>query len=148
MVESLEGWVAANPLCTVLIGFGGTLILGFVLPKCVRSSINCAANEYLNDVGSAVVPPEIIGLIEQMFFAGSVAFLPPNALAGVLPAMMLWVAAKLAANWEHQKPRSRKIRGKSIRAVALSATSLGVALVGGLIARWGLFHLGLKYLKG
>lgn len=144
----VTNFVTAHPVWTVFIGFAVAGGVGSGLADRSKWFVNQMANAELENDARAAVPPWIIGCVEQTFFALAVALLPPTGLAGVLPAMMLWVAAKMAANWEQQRPRWRVTRGKSIRALAAGLASLGVALAGGLIARWGLFNLGLTYLRG
>lgn len=83
---------------------------------------------------SRMIPAKYIGYAEGMFFTLAVAF----QFSGVLIAMMLWVAAKLTVNWRWRAPRSQLNQFKALRSLIMSLTSLGFALVGGLIARWGL----------
>lgn len=113
----------------------GFLIIWYVDPllKWIGEKLDEQAAWYvsLEDDRDPVLDPKYIGRAERVFFTVAVAF----NLPGYLIAMMLWIAAKLAANWEHRDPRSDETRGNSIRALILSISSLGVALTVGLVLR-------------
>lgn len=78
------------------------------------------------------IPEWIVGTAERLFFTVAVAFSVP----GILPAMVLWLGAKMAANWG-ARPPARDVRTWRMRALILGVASLTFALLGGLFARWG-----------
>ena len=74
-----------------------------------------------------------MGLLERFFFTLAVAFNIP----GVGVAMLAWIAAKMAANWNNRKP-SVNITEDDLKSDRLSAlqggiTSMLFALPGGLV---------------
>ncbi len=74
-----------------------------------------------------------MGLLERFFFTLAVAFNIP----GVGVAMLAWIAAKMAANWNNRKP-SVNITEDDLKSDRLSAlqggiTSMFFALLGGLV---------------
>lgn len=77
-------------------------------------------------------PPWLTGLLERVFFTIAVAV---NA-AGVLSAMMAWLALKLAANWQMRDdiPMADKTNYKFSSIVA-GLLSMLIAYVAGLLIR-------------
>ena len=82
--------------------------------------------------GEKTVPPWLTGLIERLSFTVAVAF----NLAGTAPAMIGWIAVKMASHWT----RRHIEHGPGSRFLVFSALLAGLvsmffALLGGLIAR-------------
>lgn len=88
------------------------------------------------DEDPAVVEGKYIGRAERLFFTVVVAL----KLPGFLTAMMLWIGAKMAANW-HRQEDGREVRARSIGALILGISSLGMALLVGLGLRMAVIHL-------
>ena len=81
--------------------------------------------------GAKRVPPWLTGAIERSFFfvlvtAGSQA---------VAPAMIGWLALKLATNWNHPSWNTKtEVRTHALLGLLAGLVSLGFAYVGALIA--------------
>lgn len=78
------------------------------------------------------VPPELTGLIERLFFTVFVAF----NVVGVVPAMVGWMALKLATNWNlklWEATPSARLFGFS--ALLAGLLSMLFAFLGGLIVK-------------
>lgn len=80
---------------------------------------------------------EIVGKIERAFFALGAVFFP----AGVVPGAMLWATVKIAANWGARLRTRDESDWNPLLVCAMASlvgtlTSLGVALVGGLLIKW------------
>ena len=76
-----------------------------------------------------VVPMWVTGLLERSFFTVAVAFNVP----GTAVAMVAWLAAKMAANWNRQEHH----RLFAVSSLLAGLLSMSFALVGGLIVRGG-----------
>jgi MFS superfamily sulfate permease-like transporter len=80
------------------------------------------------------LPASVIGYLERTFFGLVIAF----EVSGAAVAMMAWIAAKLAANWnrwdEKEESARRKAIAYSISALLSGMVSMIFALVAGLIA--------------
>ena len=75
--------------------------------------------------------PIITGLLERIFFTLLVAF----DISGTGVAMMAWLGAKMAANWNRQSNNDHIVRVFSVTALQSGLVSLLFALLGGLICR-------------
>ena len=78
------------------------------------------------------VPPALTGLVERLFFSILVAV----QLPGVAPAMIAWIALKMASNWnrDNEDPNGRFHR---FAALLTGIISMLFALWGGLIIASG-----------
>ena len=74
------------------------------------------------------VPAWFLGVAERAFFTAAIAF----ELSGAAVAMMAWVALKMASYWTRGADDEIRSRGATAAAL-LGLTSMGFALVGGLI---------------
>ena len=94
-------------------------------------SENAAKQEYdklFNRLGS--VPGWMTGVLERAFFTFAVAVDPPAAIT----AMPVWLALKLAANWQRAQATEHS-RSAAFLAVAVGFVAMGFALLGGLTWR-------------
>jgi hypothetical protein len=81
---------------------------------------------------SKSVPPWITGVLERLFFCIAVAV---NA-SGVLPAMIAWLAVKLAANWQARSELEANTKvNYMFSALIAGLMSMLVALLGGIFIR-------------
>ena len=88
--------------------------------------------------GREGVPSWITGLVERTF-AFAVAF---ANVEGAYAVLIAWMTAKLALNWKRHpyklnKKEERKVRVYGISALLAGTLSLGIGVIGGLIARCG-----------
>ncbi|MBW2741223.1 MAG: hypothetical protein JRE64_20810 [Deltaproteobacteria bacterium] len=74
----------------------------------------------------------VTGLIERTFFTLIVAF----DVSGGAVAMMGWLGAKMAVNWNRQPGDSPINRAFSMTALQAGIVSLLFSLIGGLICKW------------
>ncbi len=92
----------------------------------------------LPSAGDAGVPAWLTGIVERAFFTFLVAF----GVQAVAPAMVGWLALKLASNWNHPAtPNKRTTRANAFLALLAGLISMGFAYVGGLIC-FGTIHVG------
>lgn len=75
--------------------------------------------------------PTITGIVERLFFTIVVAF----DLSGAAVAMIAWLGAKMAVNWNRLSGESSATRGFSMTAIQTGMVSLFFALIGGLVCR-------------
>lgn len=90
-----------------------------------------AMHDVTKPEGEKTVPPWLTGLIERLFFTVAVAF----NLTGTAPAMIGWIAVKMASHWTRQHVE----HGPDSRFLVFSALLAGLvsmffALLSGLIA--------------
>jgi hypothetical protein len=87
--------------------------------------------------GREGVPPCITGLVERTL-AFAVAF---ANVEGAYVVLIAWMTAKLALNWNRPgadvKEDERQVRVYGISALLAGTLSLGIGVIGGLIARCG-----------
>src|SRR5215472_8427682 len=77
------------------------------------------------------VPPRLTGVVERLVFALFVAF----DLSGAVPAMMGWLAIKLASNWNRKDIESHaNTRAFTFSALLAGLISMLFAALGGLIS--------------
>jgi len=74
-----------------------------------------------------------VGTLERAFFTVGVG----AGLPTVLTAMMLWVAAKMAANWGSRPQEIQQIEAMRLTALLGSLVSMLFALIGGGVVRMG-----------
>jgi len=79
-----------------------------------------------------------VGAFERGFFTVGVA----AGMPGVLTAMMLWIALKMAVQWGTQGKDGQDIEAVRLTALLGSLTSMMFALVGGGVVRMGWMLLG------
>ena len=86
------------------------------------------------DSSEKTVPGWITGFIERLFFTIVVAV----NLPGTAVAMVGWITAKMATNWN--RPDNKSEDGQFLRFSALLSglVSMGFATAGGLLVRYGL----------
>jgi hypothetical protein len=82
---------------------------------------------------SAKTPSWITGILERLFFTIAVA----ANTSGVLPAMIAWLAVKLAANWQMREDIINQAEKANYKFSALLAglMSMLIALLAGLLIR-------------
>jgi len=96
------------------------------------------------DPGQEGPPPEEdpfewkVGTFERAFFTVGVA----AGMPGVLTAMMLWIAAKMAIHWGTPGEEIQGIVTVRMTSMLGSLTSMMFALIGGGVARMGWMLLG------
>ena len=122
-----------------MIGFLG-ILAGFAISLGVAFMAIPWVMEWLRrDVGEgATLPGEDlsgwkVGTFERAFFTVGVA----AGMPGVLTAMMLWIAAKMAAHWGSQPQEIHDIEALRLTALLGSLVSMMFALIGGGVARMG-----------
>jgi hypothetical protein len=78
-------------------------------------------------------PQWITGGLERFFFSVAVAV----NMSGVLPAMIAWLAVKLAANWQYREEVQNPAEKANYKFSALIAgfLSMSIAFVSGLLIR-------------
>jgi hypothetical protein len=87
--------------------------------------------------GTAPAPPWLTGMVERFFFTLVVAF----DVSGAATAMVGWMGAKLAANWNRPDLQGQTDEEKvtqarfAFSALLAGALSMTFALIGGLIAK-------------
>lgn len=79
-----------------------------------------------------------VGTFERAFFTVGVA----AGMPGVLTAMMLWIAAKMAIQWRRHGEEIQGIETLRMTSLLGSLTSMMFALIGGGVARMGWMLLG------
>ena len=102
------------------------------------------------------ISPILTGVIERTLFTLFIALSPPIFLPATIPAMMGWLALKLAANWNHGTQKipgsspaagnqpaagpqeasgdeGEYIRMRALNAILVGLVSLAFAYAGGLI---------------
>lgn len=121
------------PVCVhpIAVGFIVSVAGGWVTLPVLRRVLDWAMN-VKPDAGRPGLCPAIVGMAERGFFTAAVAWSVPGTVVG----MMVWISAKMAANWE-ARPDGHRVRTYRIRALVLDLVSMGFALAGGLIARPG-----------
>jgi hypothetical protein len=77
---------------------------------------------------AAFVPPWLTGLVERLFFTVLIAF----NISGTAVAMIGWIAAKMAANW-NRPGTPVAFAGAALSALLGGMMSMLFALLGGLI---------------
>jgi hypothetical protein len=75
--------------------------------------------------------PTITGIAERFFFTLIIAF----DVSGGAVAMIAWLGAKMAVNWNRLSGENPVARGFSMTALQTGMVSLFFALLGGLICR-------------
>lgn len=118
----------------VLVGLSFALIVGHFFTAgflwAVRRSIKLGPKPG-ESIATKRLPPWLTGVVERLIFAIFVATNTPS----VAPAMIGWLALKLAANWNHplwnQEPDARTF---AMTALLAGLVSMACAFVGGLIA--------------
>jgi hypothetical protein len=84
----------------------------------------------------ARVPPFILGTFERYL-----AFILVAAqVEGTATILVAWMAAKLAANWQRREEADYGVRANTLIALMAGTLSLGIGVLGGLIARCALNH--------
>lgn len=135
-MEMLYYWVAVFVLIVV-----ATILLMGPTDRVLRHLNGMIEDQIHEKVQDAEEDPEVIegkyiGRAERLFFGTAVAL----QLPGFLTAMILWIGAKMATNWHRQEPSAEK-RARSIGALILGITSLGVSLLVGLGLRMAVIHV-------
>jgi hypothetical protein len=113
-----------------ILGFGISCVLGhFVVGK--FHEWLCGHLDVRRDPTEKRTPPWLTGLLERVFFTLAVAM---NA-TGVVPAMMTWLIAKLAANWQYRGdiPSERDKANYKFSAIIVGLLSMLFAYVGGVL---------------
>jgi hypothetical protein len=119
-------------LVAVLMGFTISCVLGhFVVKKFLWwLSHRLGAPR---DPNAKRTPPGLTGFLERVFFTIAVAV---NA-TGVLPAMIAWLALKLAANWQYRDDiNSVERTNYKFSAILAGLLSMLLAYIGGLAIQW------------
>ena len=124
----------------VLVGFAFSLGLGYVVVslflKCLRQYMKVEPKPG-SDLRTKGVPSGLMGLVERLFFTIVIAF----DISGASVAMIAWLGAKLASNWnlrarEAHDEEDRLIAVQfSVSAAVAGLLSMMFALLGGLICR-------------
>lgn len=124
-----------------MIGLSISLIAGHFVSRKFRDLRNQHINKVTNDSEDKnrqerdQLPskrlPMITGVIERTFFTFIVAF----DVSGGAIAMMAWLAAKMAVNWNRVSVSDSATRGFSMTALQAGMVSLFFALIGGLICK-------------
>lgn len=105
-----------------LIGLGGAVVVGHFL-----AGFAMALDGYWKRFRDALH----IGIVERAFFTVAVAF----EVSAVGPAMIGWVAAKMAAGWNrNDEDGEESTKDRRFQALRGNLISMGMAVVGGLIA--------------
>ena len=89
--------------------------------------------EAVNWRGPSIVPPEVTGLIERLFFTIIVAF----DISGAAPGMMTWLAVKMLTHWNRVENNLPPFSAGAFTALLAGLVSMFFALVGGLICKGG-----------
>jgi hypothetical protein len=121
----------------LMAGLTFSLMVGAVVVPTFQRGLEFRVGLPRRDEGVRI-PPSLTGHIERLLFTLIVAF----EISGAAPAMITWVAVKMAANWNSAeaqsetggKPNAREILNRRFSALLTSAVSLLVALIGGVIA--------------
>lgn len=79
-----------------------------------------------------------VGTLERAFFTVGVA----AGMPGVLTAMILWIAAKMASSWGTQTEGIPDVEALRITALVGSLVSMMFALIGGGVVRMGWLLMG------
>jgi len=74
-----------------------------------------------------------VGTLERAFFTVGVG----AGLPGVLTAMMLWIAAKMAADWGSRSQEIQQVEAFRLTALLGGLVSMLFALIGGGVVRMG-----------
>ena len=74
-----------------------------------------------------------VGTFERAFFTVGVA----AGMPGVLTAMMLWIAAKMAAHWGARSEQAHDLEARRLTALLGRLVSMRFALIGGGVVRMG-----------
>ena len=121
-----------------LIGYGVSLVGGGI----VVWAFLAVMRRFLGkkpESGASRVPPWLTGAIERGFFTTLVAFNVP----GTAPAMMGWLAIKLATNWNHPDWKEKAgARTQGLLALLGGLISMLAAVFGGFICS-GVIKLGV-----
>lgn len=119
-------------LLGILAGFAISLgVAPFVVPWIVEW-----LREDLGDEGT--MPGEDlsgwkVGTFERAFFTLGIA----AGMPGVLTAMILWIAAKMAAHWGDRTEKVHDLEALRLTALMGSLVSMMFALIGGGVVRMG-----------
>lgn len=84
------------------------------------------------DLGARRTSPGLTGFLERVFFTLAVAV----NTTGVLPAMIAWLALKLAANWQYRDDidgDAEKKKNYKFSAIVTGLLSMLFAYIGGLV---------------
>jgi hypothetical protein len=122
----------------LLAGLTFSLVVGAVIVPTFQRCLEFRVRLPRRDDGIRI-PPSLTGHIERLLFTLIVAF----DISGTAPAMIAWVALKMAANWNSpeaqlegtgEKPTAREVLNRRFSALLTSAVSLIVVVIGGTIA--------------
>jgi hypothetical protein len=119
-----------TPMTRWGVGLFVSLVVGWIVTMVFLSLLRRHI-ELPKDTSASQVPPSLTGLVERLFFTVAVAF----DLSGTVPAMMGWLAVKMASNWNRPGDGGLQDPRGAVSALLAGLVSLGFALVGGLICR-------------
>lgn len=120
------------PLLGILAGF--TLSLA-VAPFVVSWLLERLRTDLGEEPGSPreVIPHWVVGTFERGFFTLVVA----AGLSGVPMAMILWIAAKMVAEWGIGPPETQNLKTLRLTSLLGDLVSMVFALIGGGVVRMG-----------
>lgn len=111
--------------------FVSVVVGGVVVEGCWRWGRQCIGMPPYKRKG---VSPWVTGVVERLFFTLAAAIDPSTTI----PAMIGWLAIKMAANWERAPESDPFHRSGAVLAAVLGLISMGFALGGGLICKLGI----------
>lgn len=124
-------WVVGLSISIVVGHFASSKFRDFRNNHIERISEDTQVKSVRNDQIQSETLPVITGLVERTFFTLVIAF----DVSGGAIAMIAWLGAKMAVNWNRLSGESAVARGFSMTALQTGMVSLFFALVGGLICK-------------
>ncbi|MGD8361446.1 MAG: hypothetical protein PVJ04_08455 [Gemmatimonadota bacterium] len=120
------------PFVGILAGFSISLVVAaFAVPWVLDWLRRDLEGE--SAPGEETVPAWVVGTVERAFFTVVVA----AGLSGVVIAMILWIAAKMAAGWGSDAQGIQNSEAFRFTALLGDLVSMIFALVGGGVVRMG-----------
>jgi hypothetical protein len=125
------------PFLAILAGFGISLFLAHHLLPLLLKRLRAGLGKEPTLPGEEL-PAGIVGFVERGFFTIAVA----ANLPGVLTAMILWIAAKMAAHWGSRSEAIHDIEALRLTGLLGGMVSMLFALIGGGVVRMGWLMIG------
>ncbi len=148
-LETLARWTIVLILSLPVGGYFAALFV-----RELRAYLTKKYGVTVEDEGKAEIPARLTSFIEQLFFTVAVA----SDMSGAAPAMVAWVALKMATGWNFVTSEKPYDRAFALSGLLGTTVSLFFAMVAGLLIRYrnwrplisfiligGLFYLGESY---